>query len=258
MSRRRPRSRSRRPLASRRRGFVALTLALVLAAGGAYVALTGHGSGVPASSASTSSDGRGPTATAGPGVARVDRTRFPLVAASVNGAVLSGAALADELDAVGSVPAYLSVLDSQLADNGTTTRAAGGGFDAGFVRTVLRRRIVFLLVEAELTSRKLAVDPACEASATAQLPTDLAGGDTPEGRTFLAALPTAYRADLLRWNAELRTLQQSLSGVRCTAGNDPAVGRTYAAWLDGRLASARITVDPALGHWDPATATVRA
>jgi hypothetical protein len=206
--------------------------------------------------------------------------------ATVAGVPVTEAELRDELNAVGSVPAYLDDVDETLAASGGGTRSADGGFDPEFVRNLLRRRIVFLLVEADLASRGEQPAEACAAAAPTEVADSLGTGDRAHGQALLDAFPPAYRSELTTWNAELLELQSHLTGLPC---DDEAAARTYydehtaqfggrafedakadaakgvqsltgqafGSWLDGQFATVTITVDAAYGMWDATSGTIK-
>jgi hypothetical protein len=208
-----------------------------------------------------------------------------VVVATVAGVPVTEAELRGELNAVGSVPAYLDDVDASLAASGTGTRAAGGGFDPAFVRNLLRRRIVFRLVAADLASRGEQPADACTALAPTKVADSLGSGDRSRGQGLLDAFPAEYRAELTEWNAQLLELQSHLTGLPCDdaaaarqyfdehtaqfggrafddAKDDAAKGvqaltnQAFSAWLDGQFATVTITVDAAYGTWDATSGTI--
>ena len=206
--------------------------------------------------------------------------------ATVGGVPITEAELREELNAVGSVPAYLDAVDASLAASGAATRAAGGGFDPEFVRNLLRRRIVFRLVEAELASRSEVPADACTAASTTKVADSIGAGDRARGTALFDAFPAAYRSELTQWNAELLELQSHLTGLPCDdvgaarqyfdehtaqfggrsfedSAADAAKGvqalttQAFSAWLDGQFATVTITVDAAYGMWDAPSGTIQ-
>jgi hypothetical protein len=206
--------------------------------------------------------------------------------ATVAGQPITEAEVRDELNAVGSVPAYLDDVDATLGPSGGATRSASGGFDPDFVRNLLRRRIVFRLVEADLASRGEQPAADCTAVAPTKVASSLGSGDRAHGQALLDAFPAAYRSQLEQWNAELIELQSHLTGLPCDDGAaarqyydehtaqfggrafddasaDAAKGvqaltnQAFSAWLDGQFASVAITVDEAYGMWDGASGTIQ-
>jgi hypothetical protein len=208
------------------------------------------------------------------------------VVATVAGVPVTEADLRDELNAVGSVPAYLDAVDETLGSTGGGTRSADGGFDPGFVRNLVRRRIVFLLVEADLASRAEQPADACTAAAPTKVADSLGTGDRARGQALLDAFPAAYRAELTKWNAELLELQSHLTGLPCddaaaarqyydqhtaqfggrafeeskadaAKGVQALTGQAFSAWLDGQFATVTITVDAAYGTWEASSGTIQ-
>jgi len=178
--------------------------------------------------------------------------------ATVEGVVITEASFNSELNAIGAVPSYLDAADRVRAQGSVTTRLASGAFDPGYVRSLLRRRVLFALVDRELQQRGVAVSDTCTRAATDVLPSAF-DGNAEHGRAFLAAFPAAYRDQLVIWSAEVRELQVTLSGLACDTTAPSAqqvVGTAYAAWLDATLPTAAITVDPAYGTWDPASGRI--
>jgi len=184
------------------------------------------------------------------------------------------------------VPAYLDDVDATLAASGGATRSASGGFDPDFVRNLLRRRIVFRLVEADLASRGEQPPADCTTAAPAKVASSLGTGDRARGQALLDAFPAAYRSELEQWNAELLALQSHLTGLPCDdaaaarqyydehtaqfggrafedASADAAKGvqaltnQAFGAWLDGQFATTAVTVDEAYGQWDAASGTIQ-
>ncbi|MEO7555616.1 MAG: hypothetical protein ABIV94_03305 [Acidimicrobiales bacterium] len=178
--------------------------------------------------------------------------------ATVDGVVITEVSFNRELNAIGAVPGYLDAADRVRAQGAVTTRLASGAFDPGYVRSLLRRRVLFALVEHELQQRGITVTDTCTRAATDLLPSAF-DGDADHGRAFLAAFPTTYRDQLVLWSAEVRELQAALSGLPCDTAEPSAqniVGTAYATWLDATLPIAAITVDPAYGTWDPASGRI--
>jgi hypothetical protein len=209
-----------------------------------------------------------------------------VVVATVAGVKVTEAELRDELNAVGSVPAYLDDVDKTLAASGGGTRSADGAFDPEFVRNLLRRRIVFLLVDADLASRAEQPAAECAAVAPTKVADSLGAGDRARGQALLDAFPAAYRTELTQWNAQLLELQSHLTGLPCddaaaarqyfdehtaqfggrafedaqadaAKGVQSLTGQAFGAWLDGQFATVTITVDAAYGMWDASSGTIQ-
>ncbi|MGI8664192.1 MAG: hypothetical protein ACR2LQ_13445 [Acidimicrobiales bacterium] len=177
---------------------------------------------------------------------------------AVDGLVVSEKSFNDELNAIGSVPSYLDATDLQLTPSNIATRLPQGGFDPGYVRLLLRRRVLLAVVEHELAVRNVPVSDTCTQAATAHLAEALSG-DLDEGNAFLAAFPQSYRDQLIVWNAEVRELQAQLSGLACDTADPSAqdkIGTAYATWLDATLATANIAIEPSYGIWDASSGTI--
>jgi hypothetical protein len=269
----------RTPAAATIAGVVALVLLGACSSDGG----ASTGSGASASSSATAS----PSTSAPPSVpVSLPPGSADVAVATVAGAPITEAEVREELNAVGSVPAYLDDVDATLASSGGATRSANGGFDPDFVRNLLRRRIVFRLVEADLASRSEQPAADCIAAAPTKVASSLGSGDRARGQALLDAFPEAYRGQLEQWNAELIELQSHLTGLPCDdaaaarqyydqhtaqfggrgfdeASADAAKGvqaltnQAFGAWLDGQFASNTITVDAAYGMWDAASGTIQ-
>jgi hypothetical protein len=253
-------------------------------------ACSGGGSSASPSSSSSPSGAANVTAPTTSSVPSVPVSLPPgsptAVVATVAGVPVTEADLRDELNAVGSVPAYLDAVDETLGSTGGGTRSADGGFDPGFVRNLLRRRIVFLLVEADLASRAEQPADACTAAAPTKVADSLGTGDRARGQALLDAFPAAYRVELTKWNAELLELQSHLTGLPCddaaaarqyydqhtaqfggrafeeskadaAKGVQALTGQAFSAWLDGQFATVTITVDAAYGTWEASSGTIQ-
>jgi hypothetical protein len=239
------------------RGRVAATVGMVTVA--VFLGACSSGSATSSSAASGSSSSpfvasagqTGPPASIAPG----DPAK---VIATADGVAVTEASFNAELNAIGSVPSYLDATDLQLLQSSVATRLPGGGFDPGYVRLLLRRRILFGAVENELSVRGLAVSDVCRQAAATHL-SELLSGDATEGAAFLAAFPASYRDQLVVWYSEVKQLQSALSGLPCDTtdpGAQDKIGTAYAAWLDAALGTATIDVDSAYGTWDAASATI--
>ncbi|MEY2588331.1 MAG: hypothetical protein QOJ67_315 [Acidimicrobiaceae bacterium] len=244
-------------------------------------------SGGGSSAAGPAASSAATTTTAPPSVAvSLPPGADSVVVATVAGVPISEAELRSELNAVGSVPAYLDDVDASLAASGAATRSAGGGFDPEFVRNLLRRRIVFRLVEADLASRGEQPGDACVVASTTKVADSLGAGDRARGQALLASFPAAYRDELMRWNAQLLELQSHLTGLPCddataarqyfdqhtaqfggrafddakadaAKGVQAVTGQAFTAWLDTEFATVSITVDAAYGTWDATSGTIK-
>jgi hypothetical protein len=234
----------------RRRGAAAIAALALLAA-----CSSGGGSASSTSSTSTGSSAAvgtpGPPASVPPG----DPSK---AVAAVDGIVVTEESFNAELNAIGSVPSYLDATDLQLTPSNVATRLPQGGFDPGYVRLLLRRRLLLAVVEHELAVRNITVCDTCRLAAIDHLAEALSG-DQGEGQAFLNAFPPSYRDQLIVWNGEVRELQSQLSGLPCDTkdpGAQDKIGTAYATWLDATLATANIAVEPSYGTWDLASGTI--
>jgi hypothetical protein len=229
----------------------ALAVALV---GVACSSGSGSGSAASGSSAAVASSEvgtPGPPASVPPG----DPAK---AVAAVDGVVVTEQSFNAELNAIGAVPSFLDATDLTLTPGNVATRLPQGGFDPGYVRLLLRRRVLLALVEHELLLRGVTVSDTCRKAASDHLAEALSG-DQHAGEAFLAAFPAAYRDELLTWNAEVRELQSQLSGLPCDtqdAGAQDKIGTAYATWLDATLPTAQIAIDPRYGTWDAASGQI--
>jgi hypothetical protein len=233
-----------------RRRVVAAAVAVAL---GVVACSSGSGSGSAGAASSTSSA----IGTPGP-PASVPAGDPAKAVAAVDGVVVSEQSFNAELNAIGSVPSFLDATDLTLTPGNVATRLPQGGFDPGYVRLLLRRRVLLALVEHELTLRGVTVSDVCRKAASDHLAEALSG-DEQAGKAFLAAFPAAYRDELLTWNAEVRELQSQLSGLPCDtqdAGAQSKIGTAYATWLDATLPTAQIAVEASYGTWDAASGQI--
>ena len=239
---------------SRRRAvLLAVAATLVLAA-----ACSSAASGSSSSSSSSSPSGGAPLPAKGGPPASVPPGSPTKQIAAVNGVVVTEASFTDELNAIGSVPSFLDATDLKLTPGSIATRLPSGGFDPGYVRLLLRRRVLVALVEHELALRGVAISDVCRQAAQSGMAAALSG-DAAEGAAFLAAFPPAYVTQLETWNAEVKQLGATLSGLPCGTTDPNAqnrIGTAYSTWQDAALPVAQIAIDPAYGTWDSATATI--
>lgn len=239
----------------RRRGAAALVAGVAALA---MVAACSSGGG-SASSASTGSSSGSSAALGTPGPpASVPPGDPAKSVAAVDGIVVTEESFNAELNAIGSVPSYLDATDLQLTPSNVATRLPQGGFDPGYVRLLLRRRVLLAVVEHELAVRGVTVGDTCRQAAVDHLAEALSG-DLGEGQAFLDAFPPSYRDQLIVWNGEVRELQSQLSGLPCDTkdpGAQDKIGTAYATWLDATLATANIAVEPSYGTWDLASGTI--
>jgi hypothetical protein len=129
------------------------------------------------------------------------------VAATVNGRTIGQDVLDDELEAIEANSAYVDSVEGQgFAVRGT----AKGTLTNAFVGRVLTRQIFLFLVHDEFVRKKLTVSADELAGVEEQVVSSVGGAGVFE------AFPTAYRRTLVRRNAEVAKLQESLSGDEVT------------------------------------------
>ena len=124
-------------------------------------------------------------------------------AAKVNGTVISKADLDDELKAIRDNTQYRQAIEQNVAVTGT----GDDTYNSAFVAQVLKRRIYFALIHQELVHRGLKLK-ASDLSLSRQ-----EVGSSVGDPSLLAKFPKSYSEWLIRTNAEVDVLQNSLAAV---------------------------------------------
>ena len=140
-------------------------------------------------------------------------------AAKVNGETITQKQLEDEMRSIALNDAYVKKVEQTTQVRGTGV----GDFDVAFTGQVLGRQIQYVLVDAEITKRKIKILPADLQAARADVAQQAGGED------ILNGFPKAYQDTLTERAAKVSRLTLSLSGAQ---GGDDAAKAYYEAHKD--------------------------
>ena len=162
-------------------------------------------------------------------------------AATVNGVEISQDDLITELEAIEANEAYV---DLQEGNGQTIFGSEEGTFATDFVSQILRLRILYSVVGAELDERGVEADDACREAATALAEQSVGGAEV------LDTFDEEYREELIDRQADIAALSAELSGYSCLLEGDEDAIETYfeehpEAFADSRCVSVIEVADQA-------------
>ena len=139
-------------------------------------------------------------------------------AATVNDVEISQDDLVAELEAIGANDAYVAM---QEEGGQSIFGSEEGTFDTEFVSQILRLRILYSVVDAELDERGVEAADACREAGTSLAEQSVGGAEV------MAGFTEEYQEELIDRQTDIAALSAELSGYSCLLEGDDDALETY-------------------------------